>query len=300
VTGMELPYFVKPMLAVHGAAFDSPDYIFELKWDGYRAIAIRDSNGYRLMSRNGIDLASYYPELGFLGSLPPGTILDGELVALVNGKADFGALGSSRQADARITYFAFDVLYRDFEPRMSLPLMDRKKILDSLVSPFAGDRLAINLMVDTHGKLFFDKVRSEGLEGIMAKHKESLYIPGKREATWKKIKSPSEIVCVIIGFVPNEGSFKSLLLAAEVEGKLRYVGKVGTGFTMKLKETIFRTLVSLVVSKPIVECKDDATWIKPDLYCRIGFTEFTHEGLVRAPVFRSMINQSDIAQHRSV
>jgi bifunctional non-homologous end joining protein LigD len=287
---MGLPYFIPPMLAVHGSPFDSTDYIFELKWDGFRAIVLRDVDDYRLMSRYSIDLAAEFPELGILGSLPAGTVLDGEITALVDGKADFESLRASRTGrGVRIAYFVFDVLYEKFEPVISLPLMERKEILRTLLSPYVGENLVLNTFVDTYGKIFFEKVRLLGLEGIIAKQKQSLYIPGKRENIWKKIKNPSEIMCVVIGFIPKEESFKSLILAAEIMGKLKYVGKVGTGFSRTMKETLMQILKKLSTVNPVVTCPEPGTWIKPGLYCKISYTEFTHDGRLRAPVFKSIV-----------
>ncbi len=278
------------MLAVHGSPFDSPEYIFEPKLDGYRAVVFRDNGSYRIMSRNSMDLTPDFPELEFLGALPQRTVLDGELVALVDGKPDFGSLKSrGERRNAVIAYFAFDVLYENYEPRMALSLTDRKSVLSSLLAQYGNGRLFANRIIDTNGKAFFEEARSKGLEGIMAKHKLSEYKPGKREAVWKKIKVPSEILCIVIGYVPKEGSFKSLLLASEIAGKLRYVGKVGTGFSRRQKDSLMSALRALMTQAPLVETSETGVWVKPGLYCKIAYTEFTHDGLLRAPVFESLV-----------
>ncbi len=286
-----LPRIIHPMLAVRGTPFDSEEYIFEVKWDGFRVLLFCEAGSYRLMSRNSINLNEDFLELSFLSSLPPGTVLDGELVSLVDGKPDFESL-KSRRPDVKsfITYFAFDILYKDFEPQMSLPLVQRKIILEKLLTPYLQERLALNAFVDTNGTIFFKRVKELDLEGVMAKQKTSLYFPGRRERTWKKIKRSFEIMCVIIGFSPGEdrNSFRSLMLASAFEGQLKYVGKVGTGFSHSFKDELFKTMQRLVVNKPIIPCPEPGIWIKPEVFCKVEYAELTQAGLLRAPVFKSL------------
>lgn len=288
---MGLPFFISPMLAVLGSPFDSEEHIYELKWDGYRALLFRDDGVHRLMSRNAVDLSGHFPELAFLAVLPPGTVLDGEVVALVEGKPDFESLRSrDRGRDVRIVYYVFDLLYEGFEPVMALPLMERKERLGRLLAPFLQEGLALNGYVETAGTLFFGKVKDEGLEGIMAKRKGSLYLPGKRDDAWTKIKGSRDIYCVIIGYTPGEGGagFKSLIVASEIDGVLKYVGKVGTGFSRRFREELFRTMERLVAAVPLVPCPEQGIWIRPELYCIVRYAEFTNAGLLRAPVFKSL------------
>jgi bifunctional non-homologous end joining protein LigD len=211
-------------------------------------------------------------------------------VAMRNGKPVFQSLRSRvTRHSSKIVYFAFDILYENYEPRMELPLMERKRILESVAGPYVRDGFAINTFTDTHGKLFFEKVKIEGLEGIMAKQKNSLYFPGKREDSWKKIKTRSEMLCVVIGFIPKENEFKSLILASEINGKLRYVGKVGTGFSNKQKNELYNTLRKLTIAEPVVPCPEAGVWIKPEIYCDIAYAELTHDNVLRAPVFKSIV-----------
>ena len=286
-----MPYFISPMLAVLGSPFDSGDYIYELKWDGYRALLFRETGSYRLMSRNSVDLSDHYPELKFLSALPEGIVLDGELVAFVNGKPDFESLRSgNRDAKTHIVYFVFDLLYKNFESQMMLPLMERKKQLENVLSPYLQEQLVLNQYIETHGKLFFEKVKAQGLEGIIAKDKMSLYIPGKREDAWKKIKRSLEIYCVVIGFTPGDNGigFKNLILASDINGQLTYVGRVGTGFSQKFKEELFQSMQRLIVNTPIIPCPAQGVWIKPEFICKIRYAEFTNTGVLRAPVFKSL------------
>jgi len=289
---MGLPHFISPMLAVLGSPFDSEDHIFEIKWDGYRALLFRDGGAYRLMSRNSLDLKNRFPELQVLSGLPEGTVLDGEVVALVNGRPDFESLRSgSDGAKAQIVYFAFDLLYKNFESQMALPLMERKKRLEMLVAPHLGERLVLNAYVENEGNLFFKMVKEQGLEGIMAKDKTGLYLPGRREDTWKKIKQSMDIFCVIIGYTPAENGdgFRSLILASDIRGVLTYVGRVGTGFPRRFKEELFQAMRRLEVSRPIVPCPEQGVWVKPEIICKVRYAEFTNAGILRAPVFRSLV-----------
>jgi DNA ligase D-like protein (predicted ligase) len=288
---MGLPFFISPMRAVLGSPFDSDDYIFELKWDGYRALLFREAGSYRLMSRNSIDLAGRFPELQFLSSLPEGIVLDGEVVAIVGGKPDFESLRSaSRDKKADIIYFVFDLLYENFQSQMMLPLLERKKNLEHVVSPYLQERLILNTYIANHGKMFFENVKEQGLEGVMAKQKTSVYAPGKRENTWKKIKRPAEIYCVIIGFTPADDAtgFKNLILASEIDGVLRYVGRVGTGFSHRFKDELFLSMQHLIARTPLVPCPEQGIWIKPEIFCKIVYAEFTNTGMLRAPVFKSL------------
>jgi bifunctional non-homologous end joining protein LigD len=288
-----LPFFISPMLAVLGSPFDSGDYIFEVKWDGYRALLFREKGSYRLMSRNALDMTGQFPELQFMSGLPDGTVLDGEIVALVDGMPDFEALRSGRGSggDAIIAYFAFDLLYENYSPQMMQPLMKRKEELEKIIAPFLQERLVLNAYVETNGTLFFEKVRDQGLEGIMAKSRTGLYLPGRRDDSWKKIKRSQERFCVIIGYTPDESGvgFKSLILATDIDGQLKYVGKVGTGFSQKFREELFLFMRPLVVSSPIIPCPEKGVWVNPEIFCKIRFAEFTNAGVLRAPVFKSLV-----------
>src|SRR5216683_3760882 len=195
----ELPRFVPPMLAKPGAPFDSPEHLFEIKWDGTRVLAFVDSHNYRLVNRHRADVTDRYPELGFWGALPPGTVLDGEVVVLQNGKPSFGLLLSRNQARAPFkiqslarmlpaTYIVFDLLYERFESLLALPLGRRRERLEKLMQRHAHPRLVFSQGVVGPGKAFFAEVCGQGLEGVMAKCLASRYRPGRRTDAWIKIK----------------------------------------------------------------------------------------------------------------
>src|SRR5712692_5405832 len=195
----ELPRFVPPMLAKPGVPFDSHEHLFEIKWDGTRVLAFVDSNRYRLVNRHRADVTDRYPELGFFNDLPAGTILDGEVVVLRQGKPDFGLLLSRNQARASfriqfrarilpVTYVVFDLLYERFESLLAQPLGTRRKRLEQLIQGCAHPQLVLSQGVVGSGKAFFAEICRQGLEGMMAKHLDSGYRPGRRSDAWIKIK----------------------------------------------------------------------------------------------------------------
>src|SRR6266446_2501021 len=195
----ELPRFIPPMLAKSGVPFDSPEHLFEIKWDGTRVLAFVDSRGYRLINRHRADVTDRYPDLGFLGTLPAGTVLDGEVVVLRQGKPDFGLLLSRNQARASfriqflarilpVTYVVFDLLYERYESLLAQPLSTRRKRLEKLIQECAHPRLVFSQGVVGSGKTFFAEICRQGLEGMMAKRLVSRYRPGRRTHAWIKIK----------------------------------------------------------------------------------------------------------------
>ncbi len=193
----ELPRFVPPMLAKRRAPFDSQEHLFELKWDGTRALAFVDSHGYRLVNRHRADVTDRYPELGFLNDLPTGIVLDGEVVVLRQGKPDFGLLLSRNQTRASLkiqslartfpaTYIVFDLIYHRFESLLALPLWARRQRLERVVRACANSRLVFSEGIVGPGRAFFEAVCREGLEGVVAKRLDGRYRPGRR--AWIKIK----------------------------------------------------------------------------------------------------------------
>ena len=218
-----LPLFLRPMLAQAGRPFDSDQHLFEIKWDGIRALAFIDETGYRLVSRHGLELGALFPELAVLGDLPPGTLLDGELVVLRSGKPDLSLVQSRQQlrsghkirVRARTTpatFIVFDQLYDEYRPLLGRPLSVRRDMLSSTLG-LIGPRCDTNHAGDpnhagetthggdtTHGgvvfsqgvmgagKVFFQQVVEQQLEGVVAKRLDSLYRPGHRNGAWIKIK----------------------------------------------------------------------------------------------------------------
>jgi ATP-dependent DNA ligase len=187
------------MLAQPGVPFDSPEHLFEVKWDGTRVLAFVENRSCRLINRHRADVTERYPELGFLNDVPAGTVLDGEVVVLRQGKPDFGLLLSRNQARASfriqflarilpVTYVVFDLLYDRFESLLALPLITRRKRLEKLIQGCTHPRLVFSQGVVGPGKAFFAEICRQGLEGMMAKRLVSRYRPGRRSDAWIKIK----------------------------------------------------------------------------------------------------------------
>jgi ATP-dependent DNA ligase len=187
------------MLARPGVPFDSPEHLFEIKWDGTRALALVEQGGCRLVNRHRADVTDRYPDLGFLGTLPAGTVLDGEVVVLQNGKPSFGLLLSRNQVRAPlkiqllarilpVTYVVFDLLYERYESLLAQPLGTRRKRLEKLIQGCTHTRLVFSQGVVGPGKAFFAEICRQGLEGMMAKRLVSRYRPGRRSDAWIKIK----------------------------------------------------------------------------------------------------------------
>jgi len=187
------------MLAKPGVPFDSPEHLFEIKWDGTRVLAFVESHNYRLVNRHRADVTERYPELKILNDLSAGTVLDGEVVVLRQGKPDFGLLLSRNQVRATlkiqflarilpVTYVVFDLLYERYESLLALPLSTRRERLEKLIQGCAHPRLVFSQGVVGSGKAFFAEICHQGLEGMMAKRLVSRYLPGRRTDAWIKIK----------------------------------------------------------------------------------------------------------------
>lgn len=292
------------MLAEPGEPFDSSDYCFEIKWDGIRTLAFIEADGYRLTNRRRLDMTDRYPEFTFLKDLPPGTILDGEIVVFAKGKSDFSLLMQREQArnplrikallkELPATYIVFDLLYEGFASIMEQPLVQRQERLRQLVKQAKQPRLVVSDCIVGPGKAFFEQVIARDLEGVVAKRLQSKYQPGKRSDAWIKIKRSASYHCAIIGFQQaDDGSkdFRSLILATpDEDGELAYCGKVGSGFPKKLRDRLNRLLWSRLRPKPLVPCKIKGKWVEPGLYCRVSCMERTENGEFRAPVFEELL-----------
>jgi bifunctional non-homologous end joining protein LigD len=313
-----MPTKIHPMLAESiDKPFDGEDWLFEIKWDGYRAVAFLENGKVRLVSRNQNDLTARYPELADLPRFIKAktAILDGEAVALDNeGRASFSLMqqrtgfrpGGHRRtenADVTVLYYAFDLLYLDGYDWHRVPLEERKKKLESLILP--GDALRYSDHYPEHGKALFDMAHKKGLEGIVAKKRASYY-EERRSREWLKIKIRHRLEAVIGGYTEPEGSrahFGSVVLGLyDKNGKLIHVGQAGSGFDQKSIESIWKTLQKLETKKnPFtgeVEALRKVTWVKPQLVAEIEYTEWTGGAdggspKLRAPVFLGLRDDKD-------
>ncbi len=310
------PDEIKPMLAtLVGEPFDDPDWSFEVKWDGYRAIAYINNGKVRLSSRNQKPFTEkYYPLAEAFSKWQAGAVLDGEILVLgPGGKADFGALQNWRsEADGDLVYYAFDLLWYKGHNLMELPLSDRQAILEAVL-PKDDDRIRLSRVFDTSGVEFFRAAGKMGLEGIIAKKKSSAYLPDSRSRNWLKIKANLRQEVVIGGYTLNEGSskpFSALVLGVYNHGKLRYVGKVGTGFNEKSQRELLQKFKPLESSKMPFEMLPDlnkpsrfrpnppkatATWLKPELVCEVSYLEMSSDGIFRHPSFQGLREDKEAA-----
>ena len=282
------------------SSFSSNDWVFEVKWDGVRAIAyINDTLSIR--SRNGHEIAGQFPELSVLSTLAPGTVLDGEIVAMTRGKPDIQALlprlqnktVRSGQEQNPVTYIVFDILEKEGKSLTELTFAVRRKILEEAVKE--GSHVVLSRPVESRGEEYYQAAVAQGLEGIMAKRKDSRYDQGLRSEGWLKIKMQKTCDCVIAGYTIGKGirgsSFGSLLLGLYDiggTGTLVYIGKVGTGFSVRDQANLMETFSALETSTPGLtgaDQKDKVTWLKPELVCEVAYQEVTRDRKLRIPRF---------------
>lgn len=301
-----LPEFVPPMLAKLGKPFSSEAYHFEIKWDGTRVLCFTDGESFRLVNRNRNVVKPRYPELDGLRRLPSGLIVDGEIVVLKDGKPDFNGMLQREQArnEMRIRalarrlpaiYVGFDLLYRDFESIMDWPLVERRAALQEVAESVGESHLVFSDGIVGEGEAFFQKVIEQEMEGIVAKKLDSRYLPGRRTDAWIKIKRRQRLYCLILGFLPEgDDDVKSLILAAEEAGALRYVGRVGTGWDTETRRRIGRELRARLRPEALlptaqIPSASEAFWVEPEIYCEVSYLERTPGGELRAPVFERLL-----------
>ena len=294
---MPLPDFLAPMLpTLIKEPFDSPDWIFEPKLDGYRAIAVVDSTGNaRIWSRNHLPLESKFPTVGqSVNKLNlSSTILDGEVVALdSNGIPRFQLLQRwQKRPTAPLVYYLFDVLWSEGNDYTSQNVLKRRERLAQIISPVEG--IQVGTWVPTRGQDLFSVAKEKGLEGIVAKRIASTYQPGQRTKDWLKIKSRSQQEFVVGGFTEGKGSrqrtFGALLLGAYRNGRLKYFGHSGSGFSEQgLLDALTRMRPLFTEQSPFVnppKVKERIQWVTPKLVCEIAYAEWTDEGELRQTTF---------------
>ncbi len=299
----------KPMLArLAETPFSSDEWIFEVKWDGIRAISYIDEE-LSIMSRNQKELITSFPELSELKDLTHGTVLDGEIIVMKDGKADFQTLIQRKQntspAEVRYmsgkfpaTYVIFDILEKDGEELLDIPLMERKRILKNSVKE--GKFVVLSLFVEKTGEAYYRAALEKGIEGIIAKKKQSLYEPGKRSNNWLKIKQVKTCDCVIFGYTKGEGNrekiFGSLILGLYDETLPVFIGKVGTGFSQEDMENMKLSLDKFKVEEetlPGVDEDREITWLRPHFVCVVGYQSITDDGKLRIPVFQRFREDKD-------
>jgi bifunctional non-homologous end joining protein LigD len=321
ITG-KLPKTIKPMLAIPvDKAFNNKEWVFEIKWDGVRAIVFKDEeNNVKLQSRKGNDITHRYPEItnALEGSLAGirNIVLDGEIVVLdEDGLPNFQ--GHQKRMNVQSikeieklshelpsTIFLFDILYQNNERIEKLSFIERRQILTRIIE--TNDFIKISEYIEEYGSDMLRHTKDLNLEGIMAKRKSSLYREGTRSADWLKIKNIKTQDCVVIGYTEGLGkrksAFGSLLLAVyETQSKnLKFVGHTGSGFDDKTIESIYLILQKLKnESMPInkLPYKNREThWVRPVLVAEIKFSSWTKDGIMRAPIFLRLREDKEPAE----
>ena len=292
-----MPTVIHPMLATPtGRAFDDPDWLFEIKWDGYRAVAFIEDGRVRLVSRNQNDLTAQFPELGSLPQFVKAqrAILDGEIVALdQEGRSSFSLMQQrtgfhpgrrrlQRREGVPVIYYAFDLLYLDGLDLRRVALDQRKQLLQDRIK--AGEVIHFSDHYAEKGLALFEAAKQRGLEGIVAKRRSSAY-EEKRSRDWLKIKITQRQECVIGGYTDPEGSreyFGALVLGLyDQQGRLIHVGQVGTGFDQKTLEKMFDLLQPLKTKQnPFygeIGGLRKVHFVRPEIVAEIKFAEWTHE-----------------------
>jgi bifunctional non-homologous end joining protein LigD len=312
-----MPTSIQPMLAsITEEPFDDPNWLFEIKWDGYRAIAFVENGSARLVSRNQNDLTPRYPELGELPKFvkAKNAILDGEVVVLDDqGRPSFslmqqrtGLRGHGRQTGPRhdlpILYYVFDLIYLDGYDMRRVALDDRKRVLREILAPNGIVRYSDHYA--GQGIALFNAAKQKSLEGILAKKCNSCY-EERRSREWLKIKITQTVDCVVGGYTDPDGArqyFGSLVLGLYDKKKhLIHVGHAGTGFNQAMLKQIWEVLKEIESSKNPFAGPVDAKnvhWVKPARVAEVKFSEWTHEtsegGLkLRAPVFLGLREDKD-------
>ncbi len=303
-----MPKHIEPMLATLATKpFDDDDWLFEIKWDGFRVQSVVDDGKVKLWTRSLKDAETYFPNL----LSPPRwieaqqAIVDGEVVALDDdGRPDFSLLQTKlgSKTGAGLMYQAFDLLYLDGRSLLEVPLEDRKRLLRSVLKEHPRVRFATH--VEGEGRAFFAAAEKLGLEGMIAKLRRSPYEPGRRTSAWLKIKIRPEQELVVGGWTPGSGNAKDLGAMAVgyyEDGKLRFAGKVGSGFTGAIRRDLLDRLGPLAQEDPPFDPpppKDykgrwggelnDVTWVRPELVIRAELGGWTRDGVVRQAAYKGI------------
>lgn len=299
---------LKPMLAtLVNNPVDDEHWLYEIKWDGYRAVAFQNKGKLELKSRNENSYnEKFYPIYNALKELKLNAVLDGEIIVVNNkGTADFSALQNWKsEADGDLMYYVFDILWFQGYDLKNLPLTARKQILEKVILDHPLIRISKHF--NTSGTEFLAAAVKMELEGVIAKHKDSTYETNHRSGNWLKIKANKRQEVVIGGFTKNDDTskpFSSLLVGVYDKDKFVYTGKIGTGFTVKQQKELLSKFEKLIVDKPAFSTEPDvnkpsrfrpnppkakATWLKPELICEVNFTEMTSDGVMRHPSFAGM------------
>lgn len=306
------PDEVRPMQAASAEApFSSNEYVFEVKWDGLRCIMFRDRSGeVRLKDRGLNDITADIPEVARAARrVPPGSVLDGELVATdVEGRPDYTRLrqrlagGATLRDEIPTAYLAFDALYMEGRPLLRQPVVRRRARLKKSVE--AGGHIFVPDHIEEDGVELFEACLERGLEGVVAKHMQSPYVPGQRSPFWLKVKAVKSDDFVVIGWM-GERPFDALVVGFYEDGRLLPCGTVGGGYDDDIASVLRGRLVDLATSESPLDPPPimvrPVQWVRPELVVSIRYSEWSPDGTLRFPIFNGLrpeVHPAEAVRHR--
>jgi DNA ligase D-like protein (predicted ligase) len=299
--------FIAPMECLAVAKLpEGPEWLHEIKLDGYRAVAVNSKGKLNLYSRNRKSFNRQYPYIvEALSDLPENTVVDGEIVSLDDqGRPDFNLLQHSRSQASRICYFVFDLLIYGNRDLTRLPFIERRSIMNSVLK-FNSPRIRIAQYFETSAKEMVRATRQQGLEGVVAKKKDSRYEAGKRSGSWAKYRLNRGQELVIGGYVPGLHGLNSIIVGYHKGPDLTYVARVRNGFVPATRRQVFEKLRHLTVPTcPFVnlpethkgrwgdgltaEDMEKCVWVRPELVAQIEFLEWTESDHLRHAKFTGL------------
>ncbi|MDP9325515.1 MAG: hypothetical protein M3O87_03145 [Candidatus Dormibacteraeota bacterium] len=308
-----LPDMVLPMFP-GGASepFDSREHLFEVRWDGLRALAFVEGGGYHLQDQSGRNITEMFPELGEVSRRlsRDQCILDGIVVVCDSeGKPDFAGLDrrmrisnpdgvAQAAAERPAAYVVFDILYAEARSVMSLSLLRRRRLLRDVVGG-EGGRVCLSDAVPAEGAAFFEAAREMGIEAVIAKRKDSPYLPGSRSPSWLMVQDVPRQDVVVLGYIPGPGgdAFEALLVGVFDGGAPVYAGAVGGGFDRRTERLLAQALPGLradaVPPANAARVPEQAVWVRPELVASVKFSQWTEDGTIRFPIFVGMHPEVD-------